>query len=233
MRSPFIIEMPQHARGSQELVWKELSWGSAFKLRRFFKNVLATHARQLAIQDEKNWGDLSRKGKASYRKEAADIMFALRDFPLGIHQILPLAAGIALPNILRLGQSRKDVSKGLLGYHFGILWDNASKEIAGVCTLEKTGASDEVEISYWKHPELGRRAFLAAVTELMSWSKKVAGYKHFKAHIEATTNIQRGNPHSENFAESLGLKQTAVREADDPKGNGKRTLVFTKRDWSP
>ncbi|MFA6280748.1 MAG: GNAT family protein [Bdellovibrionales bacterium] len=229
MRNPFVIQLSEMDLDKpNHFMWKEISRGDGLPMRRFFNDVLRGKAHMLSRQD-----GLRKKSKKEYRKEARDIMFTLRDFPFGIHQILPVAAAVGLPNLLRRRQTEKDVEKGISGRHIALLWHNASKQVVGLSVLERTVEPNQAELSVYKNPCLQSKTFLVAVKEYMAWSQRVAGYKHFVAHIEALTDTQRGNRAAQRFAHKLGFAQTGFRGKDDPKGNGKDTLVFSVRDWKP
>jgi hypothetical protein len=161
-------------------------------------------------------------------------MFSLRGFKFGIHQLLPLAAGIALPSIARLFQSPEEESKGFFGkLHIGVLWGQSGKEVLGLATLEKTNQPNEAELTAWVHPETDRSLAFFAWVELMSWGKKKSGYLHFITDTDARTNQQRGNRPAIFAANRLGFKKAGIRVADDTKGNGKTTVILKARNWSP
>lgn len=236
MRKPFRISV----RGNKNLYWRELSFSDALPLRDCFNAILDKHQVRVAKEDGQEWEKLSREEKSALRKRVADTLFGLRDYPLGMHQILPLAAVLGLPALLRLRQTPADVKTGVLGqFHFGVLHNITSNTIVGVTTFERTKAVDaegnrkEAEIAYYKHPNLRTSAFTNAVYRLMVWGKVNCGITDYLAHIEAPTNTHRGNPASEAFAKGLGLEFDGIRAADDPKGNGKKTLVYRAEGWAP
>src|ERR1700722_18735795 len=231
MCPPFIINVAVRSiQPERHLVWKEIGWGDKQPLDRFFSQVLADNEKALARADGKKWSALSADEKGDYNAEATRILFSLRKFyGFGIHQVLPWAARLASP--LRLFRSSKNIGRGLFGYHVGILRSTLSNRILGVSALEKTGEANEAELSYWKHPCLERAVFLASVQSFMSWSWAVANYSNFLSHVEAPTSEQRGNNPALLFAKDLGFEPTGIREADDPNGNGKRTVVLRTRNW--
>jgi hypothetical protein len=233
MRPPFVVNVENPADPSQRARWKELGWRDARKLYRFFQVVRVAKVQELIREDRKASRNLSSEELWRYRKEANDIMFSLRDFPLGIDQILPVAAGLALPDIWRLCQSSKNGHRYSLGkYHFALLWSESKREILAVATLERTDEPNEAEISAWLHPELNRTLAYASWLEFMSWAKEAAGYLHFKAHTEARTNRQRGNRSAILVANLLGFKETGIYADDDLNGNGKTTVILVARNWS-
>jgi hypothetical protein len=211
-----------------------LSWGDGRKLHRFFEDILASKVEHLVREDGRKWRELPIEERKKYRVEASNIMFSLRGFKFGLHQILPVLAGTALPNILRLFQSPEDVSKGLFGkLHIGVLWGQSGKEILGIATLEKTDQPNEAELTAWVHPEANRSLAFSAWVELMSWGQKTSGYLHFITGTDARTNQQRGNRPAIVAANRLGFKKVGIRAADDTKGNCKTTVILKARNWSP
>lgn len=226
MREPFEI-----AVRAGELYWRELSWRDARPLRAFFADVRDNKVSQLAIEDGlPGLEDLNLETRLAYEKEAAGIIYTLRGLPLGIDQVLPLVADLALPNILRAGQPAKDLGRGLFGYHFAVLREFEEGRVVGVSTLEKAG-DDRAEITAWVDNRTSRGTLLDAWATLMDWTVKNTGYRHFIAHVEKPTTAQRGNQRAINIARRLGFETIRTRAAADPKGNGKDTVVLEARGW--
>lgn len=235
MRHPFSISIVSaECKLYHDYVWRELRFAHARPLKRCFAEILIDKQKELAALDKRDWSKLDESQKNSYKQEARAIMFELRDFPYGIDQILPAACRIGLPNILRTFQSSTDTSKGLAGgYHIAVLWNKTVDEIFAVGTLEKTKNHLEAEVSCWKHPRCHTEVIFDAMTNLMRWSQDNCGYRHFIAHIEETTQFQRGNPSAVALAEKLGFSVTGHRDAEAPNGNGKDTLILTAPNWGP
>ena len=233
MRAPFVITVEVPTDPSQKAYWKELTWSDALKLRRFFRDIMEFKIQEFIREDGKDSRELTTPQMEQYRKEANDMMFALRKFPLSIDQLLPIFAGLALPNILRLGQSSADKGKGLFGkYHFGILRNESGSDVLAVATMEKTNQPDEAEIALWLHPATNRALVYRACVEFLDWGQKTAGYLHFRAHTDAKTDRQRGNRAAILVAGLLGFIESGVLTAGGPDGNSKTTVVLKARHWS-
>lgn len=228
MRPAFQIDVTGH----HSLVWHELSLGHALPLCRLFNRITADRARRLQDLDSRR----NRTASADYKKEVKAQLFALRDFPFGIHQVLPAAAALAAPNMLRLSQTPHNTPHSdLLGrYHFAVLQDKATpNEAQALAVLERRAPAPEAELSLWAAPTTHRPGLHGAVRTLMQWGCQQAGYQRYIAHVQARVYGQRGNLPALMAARELGFRIVGRRDAFAPNGNGKTTHILRADNWQP
>lgn len=225
MRPAFKVDVNSH------LHWHELGYGDALPLTRMFGTLATSTARRLQQEDER----YDRTPAADYVQEAKAVMYGLRGLPFGIHQAIPAAAALAVPNIIRAFQQRAEVTNGLLGkYHFAVLQNNDNlREALALATLERTAEPAQAELSVWLAPTLNRKDAHKATHAFMQWGQQHAGYKHYIAHVVARTGTQRGNLASVMAAHQLGFRITGLRGADAANGNGKATHILRADNWQP